>query len=276
MTTVDVLLVGLDEAAEQELARDDDFRVRRIEQLDQLELDPGIDAVVLDLDGHAPLEALKTIRDRAPEAAVVVVTDPASAADGTVALHAGAEDHLLQGPLLTGLLPRAVRYAVEMRRLRRELATSDEITALPNLRGFVPIADHHLRMADRTGNAVIFVFVRLEDYSEVVASRGQSEADELTREASNVILDAIRDSDAPARIGPDTFVVLLAGAGEGAESLVLSRLVEAIALHDAARDRPRALSLAVGTARYEPGSATPLSHILEAAERRMAGRAVHG
>jgi hypothetical protein len=54
---------------------------------------------------------------------------------------------------------------------------------------------------------------------------------------------------------------------------VLSRLVEAIAVHDARRHRPRSLSLSVGTARYEPGSGTPLSLIVEAAERRMADRA---
>jgi diguanylate cyclase (GGDEF)-like protein len=272
MTTdaVDVLIVGLDQDAERELAREDGFTVRRVTSLAELDHAIEADAVVVELDGAAPLEVVRALRNRAPNAAIVVLTDDAHTADGTVALHAGAEEHLVKGAVPVGLLPRAVRYAVGMRRLRRELATTDEATRLPNLRGFVPIADHHLRMSDRTGNPVVLVFVRLDDHAEVRQTLGASAADEVVTDAAEVVLEAVRDADAPARIAPDTFCILLTGAAEGSETVVLSRLVEAIAQHDARRDRPRALSLSVGTARYEPGSGTPLSHILEAAQRRMA------
>ena len=50
-----------------------------------------------------------------------------------------------------GLLPRAVRYAVAQRRLHhRARHGQDDATGLPNLRGFATIAEHHLRMADRS------------------------------------------------------------------------------------------------------------------------------
>jgi diguanylate cyclase (GGDEF)-like protein len=272
MTTdgVDVLIVGLDQDAERELAREDGFTVRRVAGLGDLERAIDADAVVVELDGAAPLEVVRTLRNRAPNAAIVVMTDDAHTADGTVAMHAGAEEHLVKGAIPAGLLPRAVRYAVGIHRLRRELSTTDDATRLPNLRGFVPIADHHLRMSDRTGNPVVFVFVRLDDHAAVSETLGGSAADEVVTDAAEVVLEAVRDADAPARIAPDTFCILLTGASEGAETVVLSRLVEAIAEHDARRDRPRSLSLSVGTARYEPGSGTPLSHILEAAQRRMA------
>jgi hypothetical protein len=67
--------------------------------------------------------------------------------------------------------------------------------------------------------------------------------------------------------------VLLTGDAKGAESLVLSRLVEAMAVHDASLPVPRALSLSVGTARYEPGSGASLSDILVSATRGLAPRA---
>jgi len=266
---LDVLLVGLDEAAERDLAREGGFAVRRIGAIDELHGAVTSDAVVLDLDGAGPLDAIRALRDRAPGAAIVVVTSTEHEADGTVAMHAGAEDHLASGPLLAGLLPRAVRYAVAMRRLRRELATTDETTALPNLRGFVPVTEHHLRMADRGERPVVLLFVRLDDHAEVTRSLGSTAAEQLASDAAAVILQAVRDADVPARISADTFCVLLTGEADGAETLVLSRLVEAIAVHDARRDRPRAMAVSVGTARYEPGSGTPLSHILEAAERRL-------
>jgi diguanylate cyclase (GGDEF)-like protein len=198
-----------------------------------------------------------------------VITDASRAADGTVARHAGAEDHLIRDATLSTLLPRAVRYAVGLQQVRRELATVDEATKLPNLRGFAAIGEHYLRTADRMGQPAVFVFVRLDDHDDLLRMEGPEVADELARDAAAVILEAVRDSDLPARIAPDTICVLLTGSAEGAESLVLSRLVEAIATHDARRERPRALSLGVGTARYEPGTGTTLAEILESAVRGL-------
>lgn len=268
-----VLLVGLQESVERNLARDDDLTVRRADAVTDLTSPVNEDAVVVALAGAAPLELLRTIRAVAPDAAVVVVTDAAHEADGAVALHAGADDHLLDDATLDVVLPRSVRYAISLRRLRHELATVDDVTGLPNLRGFVPIAEHHLRMADRLQVPVVLVFVRLDDHGRLLRERDVEGADELARDASGVVLDAVRDADVPARISPDTVCVLLTGDAGGAETLVLSRLVEAIAVHDAGRERSRSLALSVGTARYEPGSGTGLAEILEGAARGLASRA---
>jgi len=265
-----VLVVGLEESDASELTIDDGFDVRRATSLD----DAGPiteDAVVVRLEGDGPIERLTDARTKAPAAAVVVVTDPAREADGAIALHAGAEDHLVRDGVFTMLLPRAVRYAVALREVRRDLSTVDEVTELPNLRGFAPIAEHHLRMADRTEQPVIFVFVRLDGFDTAHAADADA-ADALARDAAGVVLEAVRDADVPARVAPDTIVVLLAGATDGSESLVLSRLVEAMAVHDAARPDPRSLTLSVGTARYEPGSSGGLGDILSSAFRGLAAR----
>jgi diguanylate cyclase (GGDEF)-like protein len=263
-----VALVGLTDDEAKSIVEDDGFIVTRVTNLDAMPTEPP-EAIVLALEGPGPLDALRTARTAAPEAAVVVVTDSAHASDGTVALHAGAEDHILRDATLPTLLPRAVRYAVGTQRVRRELATVDTATELPNLRGFAAIAEHHVRMADRLDQPAVFVFVRLEDHGELLRTLGPEAADELARDAASVILEAVRDADLPARIAPDTICVLLTGEADGAESLVLSRLVEAIATHDARRDDPRALALGVGTARYEPGSGATLAEILESAVRGL-------
>jgi diguanylate cyclase (GGDEF)-like protein len=257
-----VMLVGLETAMADELADDERFDVRSADSVDQIDTGEPVDAVVVAMNGQGPLELLGSLRGKAPEAAIVVVTEAGREADGAVAMHAGAEDHLVVGSIPHGLLPRAVHYAVSIRRLRRELATTDESTGLPNLRGFVPIAEHHLRMADRSQTPVVFLFVRLE--GEIT--------DEDARQAAEVLLEAVRDADLPARITDDTFTVLLTGDAAGAETLVLSRLVEAIAVHNAAQDPPRPLSLSVGSALYDPASPNTLSEILETAGRRLHDR----
>ncbi len=108
----------------------------------------------------------------------------------------------------------------------------------------------------------------LAELDEVRSALGPDAADELARDAAAVLLRAVRDSDVPARIAPDTFCVLLTGSAEGAEATVLSRLVEAMAEHDAGSDRPR-LALAVGSARYRPGSGGSLGGLLEEAARSL-------
>jgi diguanylate cyclase (GGDEF)-like protein len=268
---IDVLLIGLTDDEAASIEDDDGFSVTRAASLDTAPDGSDAGAVVLVLEGDGPLDALRRARDVAPDAAIVVISDDAHAADATVALHAGAEDQLPRDATLPTLLPRAVRYAVGMRRVRRELATKDEATELPNLRGFAAIGEHHVRMADRLSEPVVFVFVRLEDHDRILREEGTDAADTLARDAASVILEAVRDSDLPARIAPDTICVLLTGASDGAEGLVLSRLVEAIATHDARSEEPRALSLGVGTARYEPGSGTTLADILSGAVRGLTG-----
>ncbi len=265
---VNVVLVRIDPDLGDELESDEAFDVRHVEDLEAIDGGDAVDAVVVSLGDRAPLELLGALRARVPDAAVLVVTDADREADGAVALHGGAEDHLVRGSIPRGLFARAVRYSVAQRRLRRDLSTTDELTGLPNLRGFAPIADHHLRMADRTRTPVVFLFVRL-DGLEKAASESAEEAARITREASEVLLEAVRASDVPARVSPDTFVVLLSGDAAGAETLVLSRLVEAIAVHNTDREGGSNLSLSVGSALYEPEQPATLAQILETAGRRL-------
>lgn len=272
--SIRVLLVGTGDDFGTELEHEPDFDVSRIPGLAALGPGSDDDAVVISLDGPGPLEALETLRLKTPAAAVLVLTRPGREADGAVALHAGAEDHLVDGSIPHGLLPRAIRYAVERRRLRRELATMDELTRMPNLRGFTAIAEHQLRMADRTGTQTVLLFIRLDDHDPIGRAQGASAANDLVRAAGEVVLNAIRDADLPARIAPDTFCVLLSGEAHGAESAVLSRLVEAIAVRDARSDRPEPLRVSVGTALYDPSRPASLEALLRtAAERMQPGRA---
>jgi diguanylate cyclase (GGDEF)-like protein len=267
-----VLLVGTGDDFGVELEHEPDLEVTRIPDLGGLGPGSDDDAVIVSLQGPGPLEALETLRLKTPAAAVLVLTREGHEADGAVALHAGAEDHLVEGSIPPGLLPRAIRYAVERRRLRRELATMDDLTRMPNLRGFTAIAEHQLRMADRAGTQTVLLFIRLDDHEEIRRTEGPSSADELVRAAGEVVLNAIRDADLPARIAPDTFCVLLSGDARGAEATVLSRLVEAIAARDAANDEPRPLRVSVGTALYDPGRPASLEVLLRTAEDRMRPR----
>jgi PleD family two-component response regulator len=262
-----VLVVDAHEGADliaEELTRDG-MTVERaadleacLERLDR----GGVDVLLLALDGSP--DTLAALRGHVADVPVVVMTEPGDEEGADAAVRFGAEERLTRGELPDSMVPRLLRHAVERHRLRRELRDleiADAATGLPTLRGFRPIAEHHLRMADRTGEAVVFLFVRLGDAADVA-------------DAAEVLREAVRDADVPARVAEDTFAVLLTGSARGAEAMVLSRLIEAIAIANARPDRDRPLSLDVGTSVYDPERSVSLDEILAEAAQRMSERSV--
>jgi hypothetical protein len=128
---------------------------------------------------------------------------------------------------------------------------------------FALIAGHHLRLADRSGSPAVFVFLRVGGPDDAT--------DPLdTERAAEIVLDSVRSSDVPTMIDDRTFAILLTGDAAGAEELVLSRLVEAIAAQR--RDDGsggQGVEVSVGTAVYDPGSGVSLDAIVEGAARRL-------
>ena len=220
----------------------------------------GIDVLLLGLV-DAP-ESLATVRGHPADVPVVVIIEPGDHAGTQGGARGGAEDRITRGELPDSMVPRLLRHAVERHRLRRELRAleiADAATGLPTIRGFEPIAEHHLRMADRTREPVVFLFVRISDAADVV-------------DAAEVLREAVRDADVPARVAEDTFCVLLTGNARGAEATVLSRLIEAIAVANAGPTRDSPLSLDVGSSIYDPEQPVTLEEMLAEASRRMSER----
>jgi diguanylate cyclase (GGDEF)-like protein len=209
------------------------------------------------------------IAERTPAVPIVAVTrgdDEAAAA-----LDAGALD-FVPDDADQETLRRAFRYATSISRLQVEIHRRqivDELTGLYNARGFEQLALHHLRIADRTKEPVVLLFVRLDHLQEARRTFGSAEEARLLAEAASALHQAVRGSDVLARVGEDAFCVLLTGDATGAEALVLSRLVEAVAVHNARAEHPQPLSLSVGAAAYDPTAPASLDELMSQADRRM-------
>lgn len=227
--------------------------------------DGGVDVVVLSLDLPEGLEALRTLRERAPDVPVIAVGGDDAAER---AIEAGASD-VLPADAQPALLERAIMYASRVRRIEAELhrrQVVDDLTGLYNARGFEQLASHHLALADRTKRPVILVFVGLDALEE---TDDPAERERLVAETAEVLREAVRASDVIARVGAGSFCVLLTGDATGAESLVLSRLVEAVAASNARSGRAAQLSLSVGSASYDPERPVPLAELIAEADRKM-------
>jgi len=226
--------------------------------------DGGIDVVVASL--HLPdasgTDVIVSLRERAPEVPVIVVGD--AEAEPSDAFGAGASDVLPPDPA-ADLVARAIRYAVTLRKVEaglRRYQAFDELTGLLNARGFDLLANHHFRLADRSKDPVTILFLRVD-------RAGGAPGDPAVADAATVISSAVRVTDVVARVGSDAFRVLLAGAAAGTEPIVLERIVEAVAAHNAKAGRDTGPSVSVGAASYDPEHPIALESLIAEADRRM-------
>jgi diguanylate cyclase (GGDEF)-like protein len=232
--------------------------------------DGGIDVVFLSLDlpDGQGADVVRAVLERAPDVAVIAI---AEASETERAMGSGAADVL---PPEAGmeLLSRAARYAVALRRMREELERRrevDETTGLSNARGFARFAEHHLALAARSKQSLVLVFVRIDGFVELDEAAPARAA--WLAETAEVLRAAVRESDVVAHLGSGAFCVLLTGDAAGAESLVLSRAVEAVASSNARAGRTDGLSLSFGAATYDPARPVTVEELI--AEADPAGRA---
>jgi diguanylate cyclase (GGDEF)-like protein/PAS domain S-box-containing protein len=139
----------------------------------------------------------------------------------------GAEDTLGLGETVVEVtrLKDVERRLEETNRSLQVLATTDELTQLPNRRMFGEQLDLALARARRGGLAVAVLCLDLDRFKDVNDTLGHAYGDELLVEIAGRLRTGARETDVVARIGGDEFVILLADldvqdAAERAQTVV--------------------------------------------------------
>lgn len=168
----------------------------------------GVDVVLLDLNlpDSQGLETFTEISARAPAVPVVILTVAADDGLATAALREGAQDYLVKGQIDTGVLTRAIRYAIERKRIeeslwkaRRELElrveerTSQLRKANSELALFASAATHELREPLR--KIVIWGDLLRRDRGEALGETGLKLLHDMQQAARRQgdIIDSLRE-----------------------------------------------------------------------------------
>jgi diguanylate cyclase (GGDEF)-like protein len=232
------------------------------------------DVILLDLSlpDAQGLDAVRRLCDSVPDYPIVVLTGLDDESLAIRAVQAGAEDYLIKGRLDGASCVRALRYAIERHRGRRELRSQslrDDMTGLYNRRGFLALADQHLKLADREHTDLWLLFCDLDDLKEVNDTFGHYEGDRAIVSAARILRDTLRDTDLVARIGGDEFTVLFLDGSGKAAAQVVARLEESLEAHTRPSGRPWRLSMCMGVARRDPRSGRSLAEMLAEADRAL-------
>ncbi len=214
-----------------------------------------------DGQGHFPVERL--------------VVAPAMADDALVGLIVVANsDRLYQENDSEALERLAGFYSLAISRFRadeelRELSLVDDLTKLYNRRGFMALAQQQIKTANRQKRDMILLYADLDDLKIINDNHGHHEGDLALVETASILRSAFRESDIPARIGGDEFVVLALDTVENQEAALLERLEGKIVESNSRPGCKFPISLSIGLVRYSHESRGSIDDLIEEADKLM-------
>ena len=176
----------------------------------------AFDVCLLDLTlpDASGFSALIDIQEKAPQLPVLILTSVNDTALAKNAVGRGAQDYLLKDEMEIAGLSRAIDYAMERKRIEKNLfqrANGDALTGLANRDAFVSRLALALARAERSGTGVAMLFIDLDRFKPINDMHGHEAGDEALKTVAFRIKSALRSYDMPARFGGDEFAVLLEG-----------------------------------------------------------------
>ncbi len=156
-------------------------------------------------------------------------------------------------------------------RLRKACLT-DDLTRLYNRRGFMALAEQHLRVARRQGKDTVVMYVDMDDFKQLNDRYGHAAGDRALMAVSRLLQNTVRDCDVVARMGGDEFTILALDADRLGARAIQKRLDERLALFNASGELPMALSLTVGHTCVRPSDTASVSELLARADQLLYAR----
>jgi diguanylate cyclase (GGDEF)-like protein len=148
------------------------------------------------------------------------------------------------------------------------MSQTDELTGLPNRRGFQDYLRRTLAVAQRHGETGVMAYVDLDNFKDINDRHGHDVGDAALRHAARILSENLRLSDFVARLHGDEFAVVLVRAGSAQGATRARRLQSLI---DQTPLRHGSLTLQVqasfGIAAY--GRETEPADLLRRADRAM-------
>ena len=263
------------------------FVVHPVASLDELSAalnHQSYDAIVLDqadADGLRALADWHGLARAVLDAAVLVVAPEPGAAAALRLVQLGVQDVLPRREADASALARALRLAVERKRLERaarKAYATDLATGLPNHAQLMEHMSHLLALREREPAAMALLALRIDGLAATEARLGTEAANVLRRKVAVRLRSGLRASDVVASVGVDCFVVLLAWIDDPANAdRVAGKLTQSLQRPFTVAGQDVAVAVSAGVAQY-PQHGKDADVLLrralgQAGEGRVVGRA---
>lgn len=153
---------------------------------------------------------------------------------GTLALldtRARLEFSPAQRAALQDLAQLAAHTLLNQRRTRElaHLAQTDPVTGLSNRAQFTQTLEVELAHAMRTGEPFTLVYLDLDGFQAISDGFGPGAGDEVLREVAQRLRQQVRLGDVVARLGRDTFGIVMRHGAQDSAEILARRIVKAMA-----------------------------------------------
>jgi diguanylate cyclase (GGDEF)-like protein/PAS domain S-box-containing protein len=151
----------------------------------------------------------------------------------------------------------------------KDLAILDELTGLYNRRGFMALANQHLKQAKRAKRRALIIFADLNGLKRINDTHGHADGDRALIAAADVFNRTFRDSDVVARVGGDEFAILAVEADSNHLDNIRSRLQQALDIANRGNMHPFQLSVSIGVVSFDPDQHNTVEELMDLADREM-------
>jgi diguanylate cyclase (GGDEF)-like protein/PAS domain S-box-containing protein len=149
------------------------------------------------------------------------------------------------------------------------LSLVDDLTGLYNRKGFLALAQHRMKLADRTAESFSVAFIDLDGLKGINDTFGHQAGDRALVETANVLRESFRQSDILARMGGDEFAGFVAEAEESKIASIVARIQQNLDAHNTAANRSHPLSLSIGVVSSCSANESDLETLLGQADNLM-------
>ncbi|POR46298.1 diguanylate cyclase with GAF sensor [Paraburkholderia eburnea] len=150
-----------------------------------------------------------------------------------------------------------------------ELATTDELTRIPNRRAFERIAQHALNICKRSHKPAVLTYFDLDNFKAINDSFGHAEGDRALVEFVTTLRGAVRNTDVIGRLGGDEFAAIFVDTDDIWIAAIWQRIRETLAQNRARNRNPYPIDFSTGTVTYDASRHPTVGHMLEDADRAM-------
>lgn len=150
-----------------------------------------------------------------------------------------------------------------------QLATRDELTNIPNRRGFILMAERYLDLCIRQQFNAIVIFIDLDSFKPINDKYGHAEGDRVLQLFASIISSLCRKSDLFGRFGGDEFVLLLTQVTLSECQRLISRIEKSAATLNLSLPSSTTVSFSFGVAEFNPRQPLELEQLLQIADSDM-------
>ena len=175
--------------------------------------------IVVDFkDKDMRIRAIAKVREIRPFASLLLLSDESSTESIILGLDSGADDYIVKPFVPLELLAR-IRTHLRIRDLQeqlmyaneklKELADTDDLTGLLNMRSLYQKLEFELQRARRFGRQVCVIMFDMDHFKSVNDGHDHLFGSYVISEMGKIVRANTRNIDIPARYGGDEFLIVL-------------------------------------------------------------------